>query len=278
MHEPAAILKSVEGIAREAGDILMDYYGEIRHIDYKGIGDIVTEADKTSEKLITERLESRFPDHAILGEEFGMSRKARMPDTSASAVQSDNCWVTDPLDGTANYAARCPIFAVAIGLLHNGAPVLGVVFDPNADRMFSAVKGGGATVNGVPIYVNDREKLDPIGLFGFGSPVLEMLHPFIQKCGKGRSLGSAALHICSVATGYFDGSLDFYTKLWDIAAAAVILQEAGGCITQPSGAPLFPLSPDSSAYQGQDVPFLSTNSRIHEECLKTLAEYGEKQI
>ena len=272
MHDPAAILKSVEGIAREAGAILMNYYGEIHHIDYKGVGDIVTEADKTSEKLITERLESRFPDYAILGEEFGMSRKARMPDTSASAVQSDNCWVTDPLDGTANYAARCPIFAVAIGLLHNGEPVLGVVFDPNADRMFSAVKGTGATLNGVPIHVNDREKLDPIGLFGFGSPVLEILHPFIQKCGKGRSLGSAALHICSVATGYFDGSFDLYTKLWDIAAAAVILQEAGGRITQPSGGLLFPLSSNSSAYQGHDVPFLATNRRIHEECVNTLKE------
>ena len=265
MHEPAETIKSVEGIAREAGDILMDYYGKIHHIDYKGIGDIVTEADKASEKFITEQLESRFPGHAILGEEFGMS-----------AVQSDNCWVTDPLDGTANYAARCPIFAVAIGLLHNGTPVLGLVFDPTTDRMFSAVKDGGATLNGIPIHVNDREKLDPIGLFGFGSPVLEMLHPFIQKCGKGRSLGSAALHICSVATGYFDGSLDFYTKLWDIAAAAVILQEAGGRMTHPSGVPLFPLSSESSAYQGHDVPFLATNNRIHEECLTTLAEHREE--
>ena len=261
MQELAEILKPVEGIAREAGEILMDYYGEIRQIDYKGIGDIVTEADKTSEKLITERLESRFPDYATLGEEFGMS-----------AVQSDSCWVTDPLDGTANYAARCPIFAVCIGLLHSGTPVLGVVFDPNTDRMFSAVKGGGATLNGVPIHVNDREKLDPIGLFGFGSPVLEILHPFIQRCGKARSLGSAALHICSVATGYFDGSFDLYTKLWDIAAAAVILQEAGGSMTHPSGAPLFPLSPDSSAYQGHNVAFLATNGRIHEECLNTLGE------
>ena len=261
MQEPVEILQPVEGIAREAGDILMNYYGEIHDIDYKGIGDIVTEADKTSEKLITERLESRFPEYAILGEEFGMSE-----------VQSDNCWVTDPLDGTANYAARCPIFAVAIGLLHNGIPVLGVIFDPNADRLFSAVKGGGATLNGDPIHVNDREKLDPIGLFGFGSPVLEILHPFIQKCGKGRSLGSAALHICSVATGYFDGSFDLYTKLWDIAAAAVILQEAGGRMTHPSGAPLFPLSSDSSAYQGHNVPFLATNGKIHQECLTTLEE------
>lgn len=266
MHEPAEILKSVEGLAREAGDILMGYYGEIHSIDYKGIGDIVTEADKASEQLITERLESRFPDYAILGEEFGMS-----------AVQSDSCWVTDPLDGTANYAARCPIFAVAIGLLHNGIPVLGVVFDPNTDRMFSAVKDRGATLNGAPIHVNDRQELDPIGLFGFGSPVLEILHPFIQKTGKGRSLGSAALHICSVASGYFDGSFDLYTKLWDIAAAAIILQEAGGSITQPSGAPLFPLAPDSSAYEGHDVPFLATNGKIHAECLSTLKENEEKQ-
>ncbi len=278
MPEPAETLQSVESIAREAGDILMHYYGEIHHIDYKGIGDIVTEADKASEKLITERLESYFPDHAVLGEEFGMSRKARMPDPSASAVTSDYCWVIDPLDGTANYAVRCPIFAVVIALLHNGAPVLGVVFDPNADRMFSAAEDSSATLNGEPIHVNDHEKLDPVGLFGFGSPVLETLHPFIQKCGKARSLGAAALHICSVATGCFDGSLDFYTKLWDIAAPVVILQEASGCTTHPSGAPLFPLSPDAPAYQGHDIPFLSTNGRIHEECVNALAEYGDEHI
>ncbi|MCZ6681426.1 MAG: inositol monophosphatase family protein [Candidatus Poribacteria bacterium] len=261
MNKPVELLKPVEGIAREAGRVLMDYYGKIRQIDYKGVGDIVTEADKAAETLITKRLESLFPGSAVLGEEFGMS-----------AVKSDDCWVIDPLDGTANYAASLPIFAVAIALLHRGAPTLGVVFDPNTDRMFSGTKGGGATLNGMPIQVNDREKLDAIGLFGFSAGVIESLHPFMRKSAKGRSLGSAALHICSVATGYFDGSFDPFTKLWDVAAPAMILEEAGGVITQPSGAPLFPLPTDSPAYQGENVPFLATNGRVHEECLRVLQE------
>lgn len=261
MSELVEILQPVEDIIREAGRILMDYYGKVRQIDYKGIGDIVTEADKASETLITQRLESLFPDHAILGEEFGMS-----------AIQSDYCWVTDPLDGTANYASNLPIFAVAIALLHRGNPILGVVFDPNTDRMFTATAGSGAKLNGTALQVNNREKLEPVGLFAFSSGIIESLHPFLGKSAKGRSLGSAALHICSVAAGYFDGSFDLFTKVWDIAAPTVILEEAGGRITHPSGTALFPLSPDSSAYQGEDVPFLATNGRVHPECLRILAD------
>ncbi len=260
MNEPAASLKLVEEIAREAGSILMDYYGKIRDIRYKGVGDIVTEADKASETLITNRLKSQFPGDAVLGEEFGLS-----------GVSSDHCWVTDPLDGTANYAASFPIFAVAIALLHKGNPILGVVFDPNTNRMFSATKGEGATLNGNPLHVNDREQLDAIGLFGFSSGIIESLHPFMQTSAKGRSLGSAALHICSIAMGYFDGSLDVSTKLWDIAAPTVILEEAGGVITHPSGEPLFPLPSDSPAYRGGTVPFLATNGLVHQECLRILA-------
>ena len=259
MNEPAAILKAVEDIARDAGSILMDYYGKVHQVTYKGIGDIVTEADKASEKLITNRLQSQFPDCAVLGEEFGISEGP-----------SDYCWVTDPLDGTANYAAMLPIFSVAIALLHKGAPILGVVFDPNTDCMFSGTKNSGATLNGVPLHVNNREKLDAIGLFGFSSGVMESLDPFMQKSLKGRSLGSAALHICSVAAGYFDGSFDPFTKLWDIAAPAVILEEAGGMTTHPSGEPIFPLPLDSPSYHGATTPFLATNGKIHEECLKTL--------
>jgi myo-inositol-1(or 4)-monophosphatase len=163
-----------------------------------------------------------------------------------------------------------PIFSVAIALLHKGAPILGVVFDPNTDRMFSGTKNSGATLNGVPLHVNNREKLDAIGLFGFSSGVMESLDPFMQKSLKGRSLGSAALHICSVAAGYFDGSFDPFTKLWDIAAPAVILEEAGGMTTHPSGEPIFPLPLDSPSYHGATTPFLATNGKIHEECLKTL--------
>ena len=255
----ATILKMVEKIAREAGRILMDYYGKIQEIEYKGIGDIVTEADKASERFITSQLESQFPHDSVLGEEFGLSD-----------IESDNCWVTDPLDGTANYAANLPIFSVAIALLHQGTPILGVVFDPNTNRMFSAAKAEGATLNGLPIQANNREELDEIGLFGFSAEVMKSRHPFMQKSAKGRSLGSAALHICSVASGYFDGSLDLSTKLWDVAAASIILEEAGGRVTYPSGEPIFPILSDSPAYRGATVPFLATNGKIHKECLHLL--------
>ena len=259
MHEPTGLLRTVEEIAREAGSVLMEYFGKIRHITYKGIGDIVTEADKASELLITERLQSEFPDHAVFGEEFGMS-----------SAKSDNCWVTDPLDGTTNYAASFPIFAVVIALLQNGVPMLGVVFDPNANRMYSAAKDNGATLNGVPLHVNSREKFDAIGVFGYSSDVIASLNRFVQKPFKGRSLGSAAIHICSVAAGYFDGSFDSNTKLWDIAAPTVILEEAGGVMTHPSGELCFPLSPDAPAYRGERMPFLATNGKIHDECVRAL--------
>ena len=187
-------------------------------------------------------------------------------------MQSNNCWVTDPLDGTANYAAGLPIFSVAIGLLCNGSPILGVVFDPNTDRMFSAIKGQTAALNGIAFQANKREKLHPIGLFAFSSEVMKALNPFMQNLAKGRSLGSAALHICGVATGHFDGSLDYTTKLWDVTAATAILEAASGCVTYPSGEAIFPLPPHSSAYRGANVPFLATNGKLHDECVRKLAQ------
>ncbi len=260
-NNPEEMLESVEEIAREAGGILMYYFGRIAQVEHKGIGDIVTEADKASEQFIKTSLESLFPDDSTLGEEFGLSD-----------MQSDNCWVTDPLDGTANYAAGLPIFSVAIGLLCNGSPILGVVFDPYTDRMFSAIKGQTAALNGMAIHANKREKLDPIGLFGFSSEVMKALNPFMQNLAKGRSLGSAALHICGVATGHFDGSLDYTTKLWDVTAATAILEAASGRVTYPSGEAIFPLPSHSPAYRGANVPFLATNGKLHDECVRKLAQ------
>lgn len=260
-NDPAEMLGSVEKITRQAGEILMEYSGRISRVEYKGIGDIVTEADKASEQFIITSLATLFPHDSTLGEEFGLAD-----------LQSDNCWVTDPLDGTANYAAGMPIFSVAIGLLHKGSPILGVVFDPTTDRMFSAAKAKTAMLNGSDIHANGRERLDAIGLFGFSSEVMKTLNPFMQNLAKGRSLGSAALHICGVASGHFDGSLDYTTKLWDVTAAAAILEAAGGCLTYPSGEAIFPLPADSPAYHGASVPFLATNGKLHQECVNELAK------
>ena len=256
-------LKITENIAREAGSILMTHYGKIHNIKYKSPGDVVTEADVASEEYITKRLKSEFPSYTVLGEEFGLSE---------TELESDCCWAIDPLDGTANYAMHFPIFAVSIGLLRKGDPVVGVVYDPNNNRMFCAAKGHGATMDGKPISVNLNAKISPDGLFGFASRMLHTNHHFISYFLKGRSLGSAALQICAVASGFFDGTTDLGTKLWDIAGGAVILAEAGGKISSPQGTPIFPLPKDSSAYNSGAVAFLATNGVLHDECVATFQE------
>jgi len=259
MNQILEILSFAEKLACQAGQILMGHYGQIHQIEHKSPGDIVTEADKSSEQFVTETIQASYPNHAILGEEYGLSKG-----------KSDYCWAIDPLDGTANYAKHFPVFAVSISLLESGNPVLGVIHDPISNRTFSAASGYSARLNGKLIQVNTNVKITPDGLFGFSSRTMKARLPFMQCISKGRNLGSAALHLCSVAAGYMDGSLDFGTKLWDVAAGAVILKEAGGKITHPSGKLIFPLHPEDSAYDGDVVSFLSTNGQIHRECIDLL--------
>lgn len=256
------IMEYSQKIAREAGKILMEYYGKIDKLEYKGVGDVVTKADKESEKFIKERIKSEFPEHSILAEETGMTE-----------LDSDYCWAVDPLDGTANYAGRLPIFSVSIALLFRGEPIVGVVFDPNTNRMFCATKDGRATLNDQEIHVNEREAISDITLFGLSTDIINSAAeqvPLLQSIGKGRSLGSAALHLCSVAAGYFDACADIKCKLWDVAAGSLIVEEAGGKFTGFQGKPIFPLSSDSSAYKGDDVPFVASNEQVHEQVLKLL--------
>lgn len=259
MCQVLEILPFAQETAHRAGDILMDYYGKSHQIEYKSPGDVVTEADKASERFVTQQIQEAYPDHAILGEEFGLS-----------SANSSFCWAIDPLDGTANYAKHFPIFAVSIALLQNGEPILGLVYEPVTNRTFSAVTGHGATLNGTPISVNSNGEISPDGLFGFSSRNMKAQLPFMQHISKGRNVGSAALHLCSVAAGYMDGSLDLGTKLWDVAAGAVILQEAGGKVTHPSGNTLFALQPNDSAYAGGVVAFLATNGKIHQQCVSLI--------
>lgn len=237
----------------------MEYYGKIEKLEYKGVGDVVTQADKESEKLIKELIKSKFSEHSFLAEEFGMTE-----------LDSDYCWVVDPLDGTANYAGRLPIFSVSIALLFKGEPVIGVIFDPNTDRMFSAIKGEGATLDGQEIHVNEHDSLNDITLFGLSTDIICTMPGYLKLIGKGRSLGSAALHLCSVAAGYFDACADIRCKVWDVAAGSLIVEEAGGKFTSYRGEQVFPLTPDSPAYQGNDVPFLASNGKVHQQVINFL--------
>lgn len=263
MHNYERFLSAAKDIAQEAGALLLKYYGQIDSLEYKGVGNIVTQADRESEILINNRLKAEFPGHSILGEEYGLFDQ-----------KSDYCWAVDPLDGTANYAGQLPIFSVSLALLYKGSPIIGVVFDPNQQFIYWGTKNAGAYLNGNKISVNNRVCIESISLFGAATDIIEALPGYLRKIGKVRSLGSAAIHLSSVAAGYFDGCLDINTKLWDVAAGALILQEAGGAFTDHSGNSIFPLQPSSLVYHGHRIPFLATNGKIHQQALELIGQEG----
>jgi myo-inositol-1(or 4)-monophosphatase len=253
------ILEMLEGIAREAGAVLMGGYGNVRHVQQKGVIDLVTEFDRRSEEIILSFIQKEFPDHAILAEESG-------PNETISEYQ----WVIDPLDGTTNFAHGIPIFSVSIGLLKNNSPIVGVVYDPFRDEMFSAESGHGATLNDQPIHVSSRTDLGQAVIStGFpydvrSNPRNNLAH-FVQfqlRTQAVRHLGSAALDCTWTAMGRLDGYWEFGVKPWDIGAGALIVREAGGLVTFVDGDGNF-LSTDS---------ILVSNGLLHEQMLRVLTD------
>jgi myo-inositol-1(or 4)-monophosphatase len=256
------ILQMVEGIARHAGAVLMGGYGNVRHIEQKGVIDLVTEFDKRSEEVILSFIQEEFPDHAILAEESGHNKTI-----------SDYQWVIDPLDGTTNFAHGIPIFSVSIGLLRNNIPVVGVVYDPFRNEMFSAEAGRGATLNSQPIRVSARADLGQ-AVISTGFPYDVRTNPrnnlaqFVQfqlRTQAVRHLGSAALDCTWTAMGRLDGYWEFGVKLWDIGAGALIVREAGGRVTFGGG--------DENFFSTDSI--LVSNGLIHEQMLRVLTEGSE---
>jgi myo-inositol-1(or 4)-monophosphatase len=255
----------VEGIARQAGAVLMSGYGHVRDVQQKGAIDLVTEFDKRSEEVILSFIQQEFPDHAILAEESGRN-----------AAISEYQWVIDPLDGTTNFAHGIPIFSVSIGLLKDNNPVLGVVFDPFRNEMFSAESGHGATLNNQPIHTSSRTELGE-AVISTGFPYDVRTNPrnnlaqFVQfqlRTQAVRHLGSAALDCTWTAMGRLDGYWEFGVKPWDIGAGALIVREAGGQVTFGDGDENF-LSTDS---------ILVSNGLIHEQMLRVLVEGTEAPL
>ena len=221
-----------EGVARDAGQLLLDWQGRV-HPREKGPSDLVTEADFASQRLIADAITARYPDHSLLAEE---------EDVVADPAKSFH-WVVDPLDGTINYAHKLPFWCVSIGLRLDGDPVLGVIYDPIADRMFSASKGAGATLNGEPIHVSATERLSA-SLISTGLPTsfsadaerqLALFRAFSDGTHSVRRTGSTALNLAFVAWGAFELFYATSVKAWDIAAGLVIVREAGGSVTRLDG-------------------------------------------
>jgi myo-inositol-1(or 4)-monophosphatase len=225
--------------ARQAGVIQMELYERIESVDFKDEKDVVTVADHRSEEAILERLRVAFPDDAYLAEESG-----------ESGEDAERLWVIDPLDGTVNYANGIPFFAVSIGLVVEGQPVLGVVYDPTRDELFSAVSGAGAHLDGKPIHQpSGRRMVDAVvslGLpsSGFGRQYRDIRH----RVRITRAMGSATLSLTYLANGRFDAYIQ-WTKLsvWDICAAGVIATEGGAVVTSALGNAWFGLGMPSKS-------------------------------
>lgn len=214
-------------IARNAGRTIRPYFRSDRLDIHSKLNeaDIVTAADKASEAIIVKSIKHLYPSHSILSEEMG-----------AENHDGEYRWIIDPLDGTTNFSAGIPIFAVSIGIEHDGVPVVGVVYDPVLDELFTAVKGQGAFLNGSPIHVKNNDRLDR-AVVSTGFPVDKNVNPDnnldnvsrVLPLVRGmRRLGSAAMDICYVAAGFTDAYWEMNLHDWDVAAALLILDEAGG--------------------------------------------------
>lgn len=222
-------------LARETGEMLRRRFSEARDIEHKGTIDIVTDADKAAEAMISAAIRDRFPDHRLLAEEGA---------TGAAEGSNPYRWVVDPLDGTTNFAHHYPHFAVCIGLEREGELLVGAVYEPMRDEMFEAARGAGARLNGKPIHVTDREELIT-SLLATGFPydlsareVSNRLWIRFNDQTQGvRRDGAAALNIVYVAAGRLDGYWERPVMPWDKTAACLVAMEAGARVTGLTGEP-----------------------------------------
>jgi len=250
------MLQTAIEAARQAGQVIADRYPAGRDVTVKGYRDIVTDTDTAAEAIILDVIRARFPDHTIISEEAG-----------GGEIGSGYTWLVDPLDGTTNYAHRVPVFAVSIGVLEGGEPLIGVIHDPLRDQTFVAERGAGARFDEAPMHVSLVSRLSHSVLsvdWGHSDEVrrqtLDLLLRVAPRCGTVRALGSAALALAYVAAGWLDGYFNLALKPWDVAAAMLLIAEAGGRCTTVAGEPY---GVDSSGC-------LATNGLIHEELLDVM--------
>lgn len=242
--------------AISGGKVLKAHYGELRSVRKKGAIDLVTEADIRSEAAIIDTIAAAFPDHAILAEESG------------THAGSGGQWIIDPLDGTTNFAHNLPLFCVSIAFAVDDRILAGFVLAPLLGELFVGVKDQGAQLNGRPIFVSNTPTLaDSLLVTGFPYDHQTIFGPLMERFGSCltatqgvRRLGSAALDLCYVASGRFEGFWEQHLKSWDTAAGFLVATEAGARTTVFSGAP----------YTIDEDEIVSTNGLIHDELLNLL--------
>jgi myo-inositol-1(or 4)-monophosphatase len=260
--KPQPSLEQVITWAKAAGKIACEGFLKEHDLGFKGSTDIVTEIDRQCEDLILGGIRSAFPGHAILSEESG-----------AIAGDAENTWYVDPLDGTINYAHRIPLYVVSIAYAERGELKLGVIYDPSRDECYSAERGRGAWLNGEPMHVSDcREIGKALLCTGFPYHSLDLFDQNLRVFSRltresqgVRRLGCAALEICYVARGLFDGYWEQEINAWDIAAGTLIVQEAGGIVTDLQGKP---------GYFKPPYALVASAPGLHAALLERIQRYG----
>lgn len=245
-------------IAKEAGEVLRDGFGKNFSIEYKtNASNLVTEYDKKCEKLIIDFIRKEFPTHSVLAEESGNHY-----------YDDEFLWIIDPLDGTTNFAHGLPIFSVSIGVMKKGELICGVVYDVMRDAIYSAEKNSGSFCNEKKLKVSDNDVLrNSVLVTGFPYNIaenpdkaFERFIEFVKKSRAVRRLGSAAIDLCYVAEGVFDGFWEVSLNAWDIAAGKLIVEEAGGIVTDFYNNPM-------NIFEKQ---LLASNGKVHKQMIEVL--------
>ena len=261
---PLYLATAIEAVIR-AGEVQLSRFGTDMRVDKKGAIDLVTEIDIQIEREFRAMIADRFPDHVVLGEEFASSG-----DREATPAF---CWVFDPVDGTTNYAHGLPIFCSSLALEIDGEIVVGAVYDPTRRELFTAERGQGAWLNGAPLRVSTADALiDSLLVTGFHygiqrdpEELVGLFREFISRSRAVRRLGSAALDMCYVAAGRFDGYWESKIQPWDVAAGALIVTEAGGRVTTIAGEP----------FRSRAGSVLASNGGVHDLMLEVIVGFGE---
>ena len=229
-------------------------------IEKKGTIDLVTQVDKDVERMFRALIGERFPDHAVLAEEFEL--------TGDRQNEAEYCWVFDPVDGTTNYAHGLPIFCCACSLERNRQPIVAAIYDPSRRELFTAERGAGAWLNGAPMRVSNAGTLiDSLLCTGFpytvqtdGDYLLGLFADFLKRARAVRRLGSAAIDLAYVAAGRFDGFWEGKLNPWDVSAGALLIEEAGGQVSDLAGGP----------FDSRFGEVVASNGRIHLEMVETI--------
>jgi myo-inositol-1(or 4)-monophosphatase len=261
--EPSPFLSTAVEAVRRAGRMQLDALDAGFAVRKKGVIDLVTEVDLAIEREFRELIAARHPDHDVLGEEFGA------PDPGRPAAR--HCWIFDPIDGTTNFAHGLPIFCASLALEIDGEVALAAVYDPCRDELFTAERGRGAWLNGGRLTVSTNDRLvDSLLVTGFpytvheeAEEMLGLFGAFISVSRAVRRLGSAALDVCYVAAGRMDGFWERGLGAWDIAAAALLVEEAGGRVSDLDG----------GSFVLRSGRLLASNGHIHDEMISTIARY-----